>query len=189
MMLKRLTTWLAVWSSLVCLAGENLVYNGELTESAFNAPRGWNMTPYAEFFPEGGPDNKPFIRIKPRDYGSRENIVRQYQLTMVPGERYRLTAWIRTQGFSSSNYGLLLINEGWFDAEGLQGFPADTDWKRLEKTFVCPKSKHTDSYGFVCYAINQQGLLDIADIRAGSGQAVHAAVLCGRSGGCPRQTA
>ncbi|MBR4221375.1 MAG: hypothetical protein IKR81_09480 [Victivallales bacterium] len=167
----------------ICLAAENLVFNGDFKMVRGDQPLGWITNPHAEFVLEGGPKNKPYVRLKPSGLLRYENKFRQYNLTMVPGSKYRLSAWVRTKGFKSTHYGIVLTNMGWFKAEGLSGFPENSDWTFYKTDFVCPESTSVEAYGFVCFACDQQGVMEFTDIR------MEALDEAGRKGSSPTDIA
>ena len=125
--MHRMLLCALAFAGMVCFAAENLVFNGDFKMPGGDRPLGWITNPHAEFIHEGGPENKPYVRLKPSGMHKYENKFRQYNLTMVPGSKYRLSAWVRTKGFKSSHYGIVLTNQGWFAAEGLSGFPENSD--------------------------------------------------------------
>ena len=150
---------------MISLAAENLVFNGDFNMISGKKPMYWTDNPYSEFIPEGGPENKPYVRLKQAPMKKYENKFRQHNLTMVPGSRYRLSAWVRTKGFKSPHYGIVLISKDWLASKGLKDFPENSDWTFYETEFVCPESKSVGSYGFVGFACAQQGVMEFADIR------------------------
>ncbi|MBP5638520.1 MAG: hypothetical protein J6X55_03515 [Victivallales bacterium] len=163
--MRRLLILAMVLACTICLAAENLVFNGDFKMKGRGVPSGWITNQYAEFVLEGGPGNKPYVRLNQSKMLKYENKFRQYNLTMVPGSKYSLSAWVRTKGFKSPHYGIMLTNQGWFAEEGLTGFPENSDWTFYKTTFVCPESKSVGAYGFVCYACDQKGVMEFADIR------------------------
>lgn len=53
--------------------------------------------------------------------------VRQQGLKLVAGETYKISAWVKTNAFSSGHYGVILHNSGWFSSQGLREWPETTD--------------------------------------------------------------
>ena len=151
--------------TIISLLAENLIFNGDLHELLDDAPLAWVSNPYADFHATGGPQNKPFVRLNQSKQKTYENKFRQHNLTLVEGSRYSLSAWIRTKGFHSHHHGVVITNYGWFAEEGLKNFPADSDWTFYKTTFTCPASKSVNGYGFVCFACDQTGIMDVADIQ------------------------
>lgn len=118
-----------------------------------------------EYHADGGPSGLPYVSMLPCENPKAENKVRVINLTLIPGERYRLSASFRTSGFTADMGELVLINSDWTKDDGIKALPSDTDgWKKMETEIVCPESASMTQYGLVMLVVNQKGTLDFADV-------------------------
>ncbi|HOG50132.1 MAG TPA: hypothetical protein PKY10_06045, partial [Lentisphaeria bacterium] len=79
-------------------AGENLILNGDFNHNAAGDFFEWNGTSEEVTFLAGqGPEGKNALRIDLSQLVS----FRQTEIKLVPGEKYRLGAWIKTKQFSA----------------------------------------------------------------------------------------
>ena len=90
--------------------------------------------------------------------------VRQQGMTLVAGETYKLSAYIKTKGFKSRYAGLIVHNSGWTSAMGFTKLPADSDWTFHEKTFTLMPSKNNE-YGLAMFAVSLTGEIHFADLK------------------------
>lgn len=152
--------------------GQNLVYNGCFQEvDADGNPvywlrRGVSSEEFVQYFPDGGPDNLPFVRISNPDGGPTpgEATYRQYGLTLKEGETYKFSALVRTRNFRSRNYGFGVINFDWYQNLNVDTLPENQDWTRVEKTVTMIPSK-SNTYVALIFVIDGQGSLDVTDFR------------------------
>ena len=97
-MKKFLLFILTVCLSTFNISAEELIVNGSLEAPNRSFPSGWMPLlrggAQVEYFHKGGPDNKPFFRLKSPDTPSR---IHQTNLKLVKGEKYRVGAWFRTR--------------------------------------------------------------------------------------------
>ena len=135
-------------SGTVCASvqlGENLVLNGRLATDQVEVPLHWVSPANAQigkdvFYDQlGGPGGIPCVRFVNAEDAPKTFIFRQYRYTLVPGAKYRLSAQVRTSGFSGGG-GLLVINAGWRDAVGISGFPTDSEWRSRVLEITMPES-------------------------------------------------
>lgn len=157
----RLFTLFTFAASLTLLGAANLVDNGELTSDQTSTPDNWAMSSHgATYQRTGGPAGAPVITVR----DSPLFTLRQQGITLIPGETYRLSAQVRTAGFSCEKGLLVVHNASWQQDHGIRAFPADSDWQRLEATFAAPTSR--DKFYGVALSLSQtRGELAIADIR------------------------
>lgn len=159
---------LAATTVLMAQDGRNLAFNGDFKLAAYGHVYGWICppAPYTTYHATGGPDGLPYVAMRQGDDDSYENKLRLKYLTLVPGERYRLGAWVRTKDFSARRGELLLVNNPWYKETGIKKFPATTDgWQKFEMEVVCPEKDSGGDYDVVLLIIGQRGELDVADIR------------------------
>lgn len=148
-------------------AGENLLLNGAFDAEQVDFPGFWNPSSVQNviYHRTGGPGGrKPAIVLLGDGSVPGSVSVRQQGLALVPGETYRLSAWIKTKGLKSRGYGLIIHNSGWTAALGITALPADSDWTFKEKTFKLMPSKGNE-YGVAMYAAGLTGELLFADVR------------------------
>ena len=159
---------LAMSAGLFAQNNDNLAFNGDFRQTAFGHACGWICppAPYTTYHETGGPDGLPYVAMRQGDDDDYENKLRLKYLTLVPGEQYRISAWVRTKDFSAKRGELLLVNSPWYKETGIKKFPPTTDgWQKFEKDVVCPELSGTAGYDIVLLIIGQRGELDVADIR------------------------
>lgn len=148
--------------------GRNLAYNGDFSKVILGKPVGWLLqpSPYATFELTGGPAGQPYVALRQGMDDAFENSLRLKLLSLVPGERYRLSASVRTKDFAARRCEFVLVNTPWYNSVGMKSFPSSTNgWQRLETEVICPELKSPDGYDVLLLVIGQRGLLDITDIR------------------------
>ncbi len=152
--------------------GENLVCNGCFQEldaegkPMYWAKRGVGCNEAIHFFPDGGPDGLPFIRIGNPKGGvaSGEPSFRQQGLVLKEGETYKFSAMVRTHGFRCRHYGIGIINFDWYQDLGIDTLPENQDWTRVERTVtMIPSNSRT--YAALLFALDAEGTLDVTDFR------------------------
>lgn len=162
--------------------GENILRNGALECDQLDVPPFWNrshnLVPGENLrgLPSGGPGGKPSVRI----VQNGEPILftlRQLGIKLVPGARYRLSAQVRTRGFSAApGAGVIVINAGWTKTVRLEGIRPTQDWTLLSCEFAMLPSKNDTQYSVAVFANRFTGELEVADIRL---EALDAAALAG----------
>ena len=154
---------------LMAQEGKNLILNGDFSELIDERPNFWSSSPepFSYFRTEGGPHGMNYLTMCETDNNEGyENKVRVQNLTLVPGENYKLSAMVRTTNFTAKRGDILVIDYGWYHEAGFQNFPQNTDgWQKYEKIIKAPESSDTTKYGLVILTINQKGTIDVADIQ------------------------
>ena len=147
--------------------GENLLINGRFDAEEVEFPEFWSPSSAKDVIYNrvGGPEGKkPSVVLKSGDAKSGTVSLRQQGMTLVAGETYRLSAYIKTKGFKSRYAGLVIHNSGWTSAVGITKLPADSDWTLHEKTFKLIPSKNQE-YGLAMFACNPTGEIHFADVK------------------------
>jgi hypothetical protein len=147
--------------------GENLLINGRFDAEQVDFPEFWSPSSARNVFYDrvGGPEGKmPAVVLRGDPATPGTVSLRQQGMTLVAGERYKLSAYVRTQGFQSRSGGLIVHNSGWIAAVGLTTFPADSAWTLQGKTFTLMPSKNHE-YGLAMYATNLTGEIHFADVK------------------------
>ena len=148
--------------------GENLLVNGRFDAEQAAFPEFWTPSSSVKgvvYQRTGGPEGRrPAIVLQgDADAPARLN-VRQQGMTLVAGETYRLSAYIKTKGYKSRNGGLIIHNAGWTSETGFKNLPTDSDWTFREKTFTLFPSRDKE-YGVAMFAIDLSGELCFADVK------------------------
>lgn len=156
--------------SIVLLAqdGRNLAYNGDFKVFEAEKVSTWVTPPqpYVTWHKDGGPDNLPYVAMRFGGDDEYENKLRHKYVQLVAGEKYHLSAYVRTKDFSAKRGELLVVNIPWYNEVGIKKFPANTDgWQKFETDIVCPRQVEKAGYDIVVLIIGQRGEFDIADIR------------------------
>ncbi len=160
-------------STLVAInlaASENLILNGEFQADGMRFPPFWMFVNYfggkIEYFREGGPENRPFVRITSSDGETR---LQQNNLRLVQGEKYRLGAWVRCTGITSKTSGIQ-IGPGSFAKPGenaLIGLPENSaGWKYYERdiTMVDEVKPNYPYYTVDLVLDSRDGVLDVSSV-------------------------
>jgi len=147
--------------------GENLLINGAFEAEQGDFPEFWSRSSPKNVFYDrtGGPEGKTAsIALKSDGTPSGTLSARQQGMTLVAGEPYRLSAYIKTKGFRSNYAGLIVHNSGWHSATGVTKLPADSEWTFYERTFTLMPSKD-NQYGLAMFAVNPTGEIHFADVK------------------------
>ncbi len=147
--------------------GENLLVNGTFRAGRLDFPEFWSPSSAESviYRPKGGPDGKkPSIVLTGDGALSGTVSARQQGMTLVSGERYKLSAHIKTKGLKSRYAGLVIHNSGWVKAEGFTNLPSDSDWTFYEKSFALMPSKNSE-YGVAMFAVELTGEIHFADLK------------------------
>ena len=148
----------------------NLLLNGQLEADQVDVPTYWrgsdpeNLLGVRSCKASGGPEGKPSVRFFNRPGGKAQtSTLRQYDLTLVKGGRYRMAAWVRTAGFRAKRFGILVINAKWHASVGIESVAQDSDWRRLEAEFDAPDSLD-GRYSVAVFMQKFIGEIEVADI-------------------------
>ncbi len=146
--------------------GENLLINGTFDAEQVDFPEFWSRSSVKNVFYDrvGGPEGKKPSVVLKADGKSGTVSLRQQGLTLVAGETYKLSAYVKTKGFKSNYAGLVIHNSGWASATGISNLPADSDWTFHERTFKLIPSKNKE-YGLAMFATSLMGEIQFADVR------------------------
>ncbi len=147
--------------------GENLLINGGFDAEQGDFPEFWSPSPAKNVIYDrlGGPGGTmPSVLLKGDGAASGTVNLRQQGMTLVAGETYKLSAYIKTKGFKSGYCGLVIHNSGWTSAAGITKLPADSDWTFHEKTLTLMPSKNKE-YGLAMFAVNPTGEIHFAGVR------------------------
>ncbi len=168
-MKKLLTMMLLTTVSLLAFEEVNILSNVDFEgdPSAFPGILGdWNVdfsdanaNPLVQLKGEG-PDGKNALRINIPN----GEVLRQKNIVLVAGERYRFGAYIRTKGLQTPTASLRVWNCGWTgELISKNEIPRDTDgqWVKVEGEGVLPPSVN-GLYTYGLYANRPQGTIDIA---------------------------
>ena len=146
--------------------GENLLINGTFDAEQVDFPEFWSRSSTKNVIYDrvGGPEGKKPSVVLKSDGKSGTVSLRQQGMTLVAGETYKLSAYIKTKGFKSNYAGLVIHNSGWTSATGISKLPADSDWTFHERTFKLIPSKNKE-YGLAMFATSLAGEIHFADVR------------------------
>ncbi|MDD3544428.1 MAG: hypothetical protein PHG96_03605 [Kiritimatiellae bacterium] len=160
--------------------GENLILNGNLEAEQLEFPQFWSQNPkrLVSYNPTGGPDSVGAVIFSNPEQVSGVASARHHGLRLVAGETYKMSVWVKTNGFESGHCGVIVHNSGWISSQGVLEFPKTTDgWQYLENTFQAEASKD-ESYGAALFAQNFKGEIQFAKVKL---EAISAGALAGSS--------
>ena len=150
--------------------GENLLLNGALEADQVEWPSGWRRSRVEAltYQASGGPNGRGCVSFfsKSKDAIGDEIGTWQTGYILVPGGKYKISALVRTRGFSGKQGAVAVVNEQSGAHAGLLKLPSDTDgkWVLVEKVFS-PPGKEDSSYTVVAKAECFTGALDVTDIK------------------------
>ena len=151
--------------------GENILKNGALTSNrADEPPRSWEMVgqdanTYFVFCAQGGPNNKSYVQLNNGTDNSDAAVsLRHWHVTLVAGEKYKFSCWIRTSNLKARSAGVIVCNNNWTASAGFDRLPATQDWTYKEIEFTAPSSP-TGEYFVTGYGSHFTGELDFADVK------------------------
>ncbi|MBP5640466.1 MAG: hypothetical protein J6X55_13360, partial [Victivallales bacterium] len=160
------------------MPGENILFNGNMVGSANSPVTGkpatvpdlWETMGSVEgvrFIVESGADKgKGLLRFSQVDPSkpAKEITVKQPALILVEGEKYRISAMVRTRDFESPHCGIVVCDRGWYHDTGIHKFPKNQDWTPMsaDVTMISPnKGRHS----FAMFACDFKGTLEIKDVK------------------------
>ena len=118
---------------------DNLILNGKFEADQVDVPTYWRSSDpdgvlkIMSCRPSGGPGGIPSVRfINPSGGKIQTFSLRQYDLTLVKGGRYRISAWVRTREFRPRRFGSIVINARWRLSGGIEKVEPTADWHKLE---------------------------------------------------------
>ncbi|MFW5866322.1 MAG: carbohydrate binding domain-containing protein, partial [Armatimonadota bacterium] len=170
-MMKKLVALTLLLSTGIAFAavepGENLLINGSFETEQLGFPMFWQKGgEHTSYDATGGPEGTGAVVFSNPDglEGVRSN-ARQHDLLVLAGETYKMSAWVKTDGFSSGHCGVIVHNKGWHEEAGIRSLPENTDgWEYLEETFEMPESEGGSGYGLAIFAINYVGEVQFANV-------------------------
>ena len=149
---------------------ENLLLNGSLEADQVDVPTFWRSSgPDGELKvltcrSSGGPGGIPCVRFFNRLGGKAQSFsLRQYDITLAKGGRYRISAWVRTKCFTAKRFGILAVNAKWRGSVGIGSVPKDMEWRRLEAEVEMPDSLD-GRYSLAIFMDRFTGEVEVADV-------------------------
>ena len=150
--------------------GENLLLNGALEADQVEWPSGWrkNRVEALTYRPSGGPEGRGCVSFRSKSCDDVAGEIGTWQsgYRLYAGAKYKMSALVRTSGFSGVQGGIVAVNERSKENAGIVSVPSDTNgkWVRLDRVFSAP-GKPGDTYTIVAKAERFQGEFDVTDIR------------------------
>ena len=152
----------------------NVLLNGSLTADQTDVPSWWSLSGEKDrvvLESSGGPNGAPAVRFR----GGKGGItLRQYGLSVATNGRYKVSCWVKANGFAPEGDGhnLLIHNKGWASSWGL-AFPAGTyGWKRVEREI---RIRPSATYGAALHLQAFAGEVLVADLSIAAADAETAA--------------
>ena len=145
--MKALIVGLLLAAGPLAFAGENLLANADFSGDGICGWNGWNTiaagTTRLERRRGAGPDGADAYRIS----FPVEERLSQGGITLVAGEPYEASAWVRTSRLEKG-VRFLCWNYGWFKHDQSELFPEDTHgkWQRFVWRFRPMESRKTYSF-------------------------------------------
>ena len=149
---------------------KNLLLNGKFEADQVDVPTYWRSSDAEGALkilscrPSGGPNGIPSVRFFNKPGSKLQSItLRQYDLTLVKGGRYRLSAWVRTKDLKAKRFGILAVNARWLGSVGINAVDQTMDWRRLESEVEMMDSLD-GRYSITIFAQRFTGEFEVADI-------------------------
>ena len=175
-MIMRIKVWLssvgifAVATLPFSSPAKNLLLNGKFEADQVDVPTYWRSSDVEgapkilSCRPSGGPDGIPSVRFFNAPGGKPQSTsLRQYDLTLVKGGRYRISAWVRTKDLVAKRFGILAVNARWRGSVGINAVERTMDWRRLESEVEMMDSLD-GRYSLTIFAQRFTGEFEIADL-------------------------
>ena len=147
--------------------GDNVLANPIFESDQLDVPGCWNMTDGKEVYvwsANGGPKACPAVTFDAsRAEGGTAFSMRQGGFRLLPGGRYRLSGWVRANGFRAKKAGVLVINTGWQWSAGIRFEACSGGWRRLCEEFVAEPSRG-DCWTLILFADDFSGRIEFADL-------------------------
>ena len=152
--------------------GENILRNGRFECDQMESPPFWTRSSSLEpgrtlvCLPSDGPGGLPALRIVNDGTNAKPLTctLRQQEITLVPGGRYRMAAKVRTKNLGKK-CSFMVINTGWKNSVDLSLPRNSPDWTEVSREVVMMSSGSVRQYGAVFYAPGFTGQIEIADFR------------------------
>ena len=157
--------------------GENILVNGDMRGTAFNpmtgepskTPDSWIATGAMDgirFMVEDQKTGRGYVQFSQIDTTKPwpEVVVKQAGLKLVEGEKYRVSAMVRTRGFESPHCGIVVYDRGWYHDTGIRRFPKDSDWTPYS-TDVTMISPNGGMHTFAIFACDFKGTIEVKDVK------------------------
>ncbi|MDD5727726.1 MAG: hypothetical protein PHV59_04095 [Victivallales bacterium] len=149
--------------SLLAEEKPNFAINGKLQSKQGSFPDAWNTATFDGFIydPSGGHDRTGSIEIPS---GTESVNMRQGGYKLVPGEKYKLSIWVKTKDFEMKRGGFVIINAGWYSSRGIGEFAKNSDWKLYEMVVYPPPARGDGSFALCFFAMKTKGTIQISDL-------------------------
>ncbi len=157
--------------------GENLLVNGEMKGKAFNpfsgepakTPDNWIATGALDgvtFIVEDEKTGQGYVQFMQKDTSKPwpEVVIKQAGVKLVEGEKYRLSALVRTKDFESPHCGVVVYDRGWYHDVGVRRFPKDSDWTTVSAD-VTMLPVNGGVYTFAVFACDFKGTVEFKDVK------------------------
>lgn len=147
--------------------GENLLINGTFESQGHAFATGWDKGgSNATCNPTGGPGKTGAVVFSNREaLKGISSTCRQYDLQLLAGETYKMSAYVKTLGFRSAHCGIIVHDNGWYKEYGLKSFPENTSgWQSPEQSFELQESNN-GVYGVAIFAIDYVGEIQFAQVK------------------------
>ncbi|MBQ7177901.1 MAG: hypothetical protein IJS08_10855 [Victivallales bacterium] len=143
--------------------GGNMLLNGSLFLEAGDFPANWSSKKHKpDYFPEGFPQGGGSLRF--HEKGKLHTIRQDWTFSIVEGEKYRLSYWMRSQDFKARQAKVLSFNNGWTSSAESSIPAGSSDWRQVELVFDgFPSKGGVGSVGILVDGI-EQGFVEIANI-------------------------
>ena len=136
--MKFVLSALFAFSVLVAYC-DNLILNGKFEADQVEVPSYWRSSDpdgvlkIMSCRSSGGPNGIPSVRFaNPPGSKLQTFSLRQYDLTLVKGGKYRISAWVRTKDFRPRRFGIIAINARWQQSGGIEKVEPTSDWHKVE---------------------------------------------------------
>ena len=146
---------------LFVAAKDNLIVNGKFLPGLTAYPAAWRFynvrtTGYLESCKKGGPENGNFLRI------NGEFRVNQKNITLISGETYHLSAWIRCKQQTSGKSGIFFTGY----AKPVLPFPENQmQWRFVERVWKFKNGANGRKVPVNIAVNGAGGQLDIAELK------------------------
>ena len=160
--MKKLFLLLPFFAS--ALYAGNLLLNHDFHSEDDEIPPEWYSSSF-RFSPQDGPGGSGCVFFENTVFSTAIN-VKQVRITLVPGEKYRVKAMVKTANLKYVNLLLGVYDYGWHRQAGLNSIPKNTggQWQEVSGDFICPPSRDTEFYSFCLYMANMTGYVALGNV-------------------------